>query len=154
MSKLLKEFYEIINEAPETEKTTLVKTDDNYRKNYSILLARTVVSFDELLGKISNNPGLEDVVTEVEELFEQMNTIYKASLEKLNNDDKREVQGMLRELKNSAEDDIIIDLQPELTTREKKELAKEKDIDVKNEVDEEKDNSENIYQRVQKYLRK
>lgn len=154
MSKLLKEFYEIINEAPETEKTTLVKTDDNYRKNYSILLARNVVSFDELLGKISNNPGLEDVVTEVEELFEQMNTIYKASLEKLNNDDKREVQGILRELKNSAEDDIIIDLQPELTTREKKELAKEKDIDVKNEVDEEKDNSENIYQRVQKYLRK
>lgn len=154
MSKLLKEFYEIINEAPETEKTTLVKTDDNYRKNYSILLAKTVVSFDELLGKISNNPGLEDVVTEVEGLFEQMNTIYKASLEKLNNDDKREVQGILRELKNSAEDDIIIDLQPELTTREKKELAKEKDIDVKNEVDEEKDNSENIYQRVQKYLRK
>lgn len=154
MSKLLKEFYEIINEAPETEKTTLVKTDDNYRKNYSILLARNVVSFDELLGKISNNPGLEDVVTEVEGLFEQMNTIYKASLEKLNNDDKREVQGMLRELKNSAEDDIIIDLQPELTTREKKELAKEKDIDVKNEVDEDKDNSEDIYQRVQKYLRK
>ena len=154
MSKLLKEFYEIINEAPETEKTTLVKTDDNYRKNYSILLARTVVSFDELLGKISNNPGLEDVVTEVEGLFEQMNTIYKASLEKLNNDHKREVQGFLRELKNSAEDDIIIDLQPELTTREKKELAKEKDIDVKNEVDEEKDNSEDIYQRVQKYLRK
>ena len=68
MSKLLKEFYEIINEAPETEKTTLVKTDDNYRKNYSILLAKTVVSFDELLGKISNNPGLEDVVTEVEGL--------------------------------------------------------------------------------------
>lgn len=154
MSKLLKEFYEIINEAPETEKTTLVKTDDNYRKNYSILLARTVVSFDELLGKISNNPGLEDVVTEVEGLFEQMNTIYKASLEKLNNDDKREVQGLLRELKNSAEDDVIIDLQPELTTREKKELAKEKDIDVKNEVDEDKDNSEDIYQRVQKYLRK
>lgn len=154
MSKLLKEFYEIINEAPETEKTTLVKTDDNYRKNYSILLARTVVSFDELLGKISNNPGLEDVVTEVEGLFEQMNTIYKASLEKLNNDDKREVQGFLRELKNSAEDDVIIDLQPEPTTREKKELAKEKDIDVKNEVDEDKDNSEDIYQRVQKYLRK
>lgn len=154
MSKLLKEFYEIINEAPETEKTTLVKTDDNYRKNYSILLARTVVSFDELLGKISNNPGLEDVVTEVEGLFEQMNTIYKASLEKLNNDDKREVQGILRELKNSAEDDVIIDLQPELTTREKKELTKEKDIDVKNEVDEDKDNSEDIYQRVQKYLRK
>lgn len=154
MSKLLKEFYEIINEAPETEKTTLVKTDDNYRKNYSILLAKTVVSFDELLGKISNNPGLEDVVTEVEGLFEQMNTIYKESLEKLNNDDKREVQGILRELKNSAEDDIIIDLQPELTTREKKELAKEKDIDVKNEVDEDKDNSEDIYQRVQKYLRK
>lgn len=154
MSKLLKEFYEIINEAPETEKTTLVKTDDNYRKNYSILLARTVVSFDELLGKISNNPGLEDVVTEVEELFEQMNTIYKASLEKLNNDDKREVQGILRELKISAEDGVIIDLQPELTTREKKELAKEKDIDVKNEVDEDKDNSEDIYQRVQKYLRK
>lgn len=154
MSKLLKEFYEIINEAPETEKTTLVKTDDNYRKNYSILLARTVVSFDELLGKISNNPGLEDVVTEVEGLFEQMNTIYKASLEKLNNDHKREVQGILRELKNSAEDDVIIDLQPELTTREKKELAKEKDIDVKNEVDEDKDNSEDIYQRVQKYLRK
>lgn len=154
MRKLLKEFYEIINEAPETEKTTLVKTDDNYRKNYSILLARTVVSFDELLGKISNNPGLEDVVTEVEGLFEQMNTIYKASLEKLNNDDKREVQGILRELKNSAEDDVIIDLQPELTTREKKELTKEKDIDVKNEVDEDKDNSEDIYQRVQKYLRK
>lgn len=154
MRKLLKEFYEIINEAPETEKTTLVKTDDNYRKNYSILLARTVVSFDELLGKISNNPGLEDVVTEVEGLFEQMNTIYNASLEKLNNDHKREVQGFLRELKNSAEDDIIIDLQPELTTREKKELAKEKDIDVKNEVDEDKDNSEDIYQRVQKYLRK
>lgn len=154
MSKLLKEFYEIINEAPETEKTTLVKTDDNYRKNYSILLARTVVSFDELLGKISNNPGLEDVVTEVEGLFEQMNTIYKASLEKLNNDDKREVQGILRELKNSAEDDVIIDLQPELTTREKKELAKEKDIDVKNEVDEDKDNSEDVYQRIQKYLRK
>lgn len=154
MRKLLKEFYEIINEAPETEKTTLVKTDDNYRKNYSILLARTVVSFDELLGKISNNPGLEDVVTEVEGLFEQMNNIYKASLEKLNNDDKREVQGFLRELKNSAEDDVIIDLQPELTTREKKELAKEKDIDVKNEVDEDKDNSEDIYQRVQKYLRK
>lgn len=154
MSKLLKEFYEIINEAPETEKTTLVKTDDNYRKNYSILLARTVVSFDELLGKISNNPGLEDVVTEVEGLFEQMNNIYKASLEKLNNDHKREVQGILRELKNSAEDDVIIDLQPELTTREKKELAKEKDIDVKNEVDEDKDNSEDIYQRVQKYLRK
>lgn len=154
MSKLLKEFYEIINEAPETEKTTLVKTDDNYRKNYSILLAKTVVSFDELLGKISNNPGLEDVVTEVEGLFEQMNTIYKASLEKLNNDHKREVQGFLRELKNSSEDDVIIDLQPELTTREKKELAKEKDIDVKNEVDEDKDNSENIYQRVQKYLRK
>lgn len=154
MSKLLKEFYEIINEAPETEKTTLVKTDDNYRKNYSILLAKNVVSFDELLGKISNNPGLEDVVTEVEGLFEQMNTIYKESLEKLNNDDKREVQGFLRELKNSAEDDIIIDLQPELTTREKKELTKEKDIDVKNEVDEDKDNSEDIYQRVQKYLRK
>lgn len=154
MSKLLREFYEIINEAPETEKTTLVKTDDNYRKNYSILLARTVVSFDELLGKISNNPGLEDVVTEVEELFEKMNTIYNASLEKLNDDHKREVQGILRELKNSAEDDVIIDLQPELTTREKKELAKEKDIDVKNEVDEDKDNSENIYQRVQKYLRK
>lgn len=154
MSKLLKEFYEIINEAPETEKTTLVKTDDNYRKNYSILLARTVVSFDELLGKISNNPGLEDVVTEVEGLFEQMNTIYKESLEKLNNDHKREVQGLLRELKNSSEDDVIIDLQPELTTREKKELAKEKDIDVKNEVDEDKDNSEDIYQRVQKYLRK
>ena len=154
MSKLLKEFYEIINEAPETEKTTLVKTDDNYRKNYSILLARTIVSFDELLGKISNNPGLEDVVTEVEGLFEQMNTIYKASLEKLNDDHKREVQGILRELKNSAEDDVIIDLQPELTTREKKELAKEKDIDVKNEVDEDKDNSEDIYQRVQKYLRK
>lgn len=154
MSKLLREFYEIINEAPETEKTTLVKTDDNYRKNYSILLARTVVSFDELLGKISNNPGLEDVVTEVEELFEKMNTIYNASLEKLNDDHKREVQGILRELKTSAEDDVIIDLQPELTTREKKELAKEKDIDVKNEVDEEKDNSENIYQRVQKYLRK
>ena len=154
MSKLLKEFYEIINEAPETEKTTLVKTDDNYRKNYSILLARTVVSFDELLGKISNNPGLEDVVTEVEGLFEQMNTIYNASLEKLNNDHKREVQGILRELKTSAEDDIIIDLQPELTTREKKELAKEKDIDVKNEVDEDKDNSEDIYQRIQKYLRK
>lgn len=154
MRKLLKEFYEIINEAPETEKTTLVKTDDNYRKNYSILLARTVVSFDELLGKISNNPGLEDVVTEVEGLFEQMNTIYNASLEKLNNDHKREVQGILRELKNSAEDNVIIDLQPELTTREKKELAKEKDIDVKNEVDEDKDNSEDIYQRVQKYLRK
>lgn len=154
MSKLLKEFYEIINEAPETEKTTLVKTDDNYRKNYSILLAKTVVSFDELLGKISNNPGLEDVVTEVEGLFEQMNNIYKASLEQLNDDHKREVQGFLRELKTSAEDDIIIDLQPELTTREKKELAKEKDIDVKNEVDEEKDNSEDIYQRVQKYLRK
>lgn len=154
MSKLLKEFYEIINEAPETEKTTLVKTDDNYRKNYSILLAKTVVSFDELLGKISNHPGLEDVVTEVEELFEQMNTIYKASLEKLNNDHKREVQGILRELKNSAENDVIIDLQPELTTREKKELAKEKDIDAKNEVDEDKDNSENIYQRIQKYLRK
>jgi len=154
MSKLLKEFYEIINEAPETEKTTLVKTDDNYRKNYSILLARTVVSFDELLGKISNNPGLEDVVTEVEGLFEQMNTIYKASLEKLNNDHKREVQGILRELKNSSEDGVIINLQPELTTREKKELAKEKDIDVKNEVDEDKDNSENIYQRIQKYLRK
>lgn len=154
MRKLLKEFYEIINEAPETEKTTLVKTDDNYRKNYSILLARTVVSFDELLGKISNNPGLEDVVTEVEGLFEQMNTIYNASLEKLNNDHKREVQGILRELKTSAEDDIIIDLQPELTTREKKELAKEKDIDVKNEVDEDKDNSEDIYQRIQKYLRK
>lgn len=154
MSKLLKEFYEIINEAPETEKTTLVKTDDNYRKNYSILLAKTVVSFDELIGKISNNPGLEDVVTEVEGLFEQMNTIYNASLEKLNNDHKREVQGILRELKNSAEDDVIIDLQPELTTREKKELAKEKDIDVKNEVDEDKDNSEDIYQRVQKYLRK
>lgn len=154
MSKLLKEFYEIINEAPETEKTTLVKTDDNYRKNYSILLARTIVSFDELLGKISNNPGLEDVVTEVEGLFEQMNTIYNASLEKLNNDHKREVQGFLRELKNSSEDGVIIDLQPELTTREKKELAKEKDIDVKNEVDEDKDNSENIYQRIQKYLRK
>lgn len=154
MRKLLKEFYEIINEAPETEKTTLVKTDDNYRKNYSILLAKTVVSFDDLLGKISNNPGLEDVVTEVEGLFEQMNTIYKASLEKLNNDHKREVQGILKELKNSAEDGVIIDLQPELTTREKKELAKEKDIDVKNEVDEDKDNSENIYQRVQKYLRK
>ncbi len=154
MRKLLKEFYEIINEAPETEKTTLVKTDDNYRKNYSILLARTVVSFDELLGKISNNPGLEDVVTEVEELFEQMNTIYKASLEKLNNDHKREVQGILRELKNSSEDGVIIDLQPELTTREKKELAKEKDIDAKNEVDEDKDNSEGIYQRIQKYLRK
>ncbi len=154
MSKLLREFYEIINEAPETEKTTLVKTDDNYRKNYSILLARTVVSFDELLGKISNNSGLEDVVTEVEGLFEQMNTVYKASLEKLNDDHKREVQGILRELKTSAENDVIIDLQPELTTREKKELAKEKDIDVKNEVDEEKDNSENIYQRVQKYLRK
>ena len=154
MSKLLKEFYEIINEAPETEKTTLVKTDDNYRKNYSILLAKTVVSFDELLGKISNNPGLEDVVTEVEELFEKMNTIYNASLEKLNDDHKREVQGILRELKTSAEDDVIIDLQPELTTREKKELAKEKDIDVKNEVDEDKDNSEDIYQRVQKYLRK
>ena len=99
MSKLLKEFYEIINEAPETEKTTLVKTDDNYRKNYSILLAKTVVSFDELLGKISNNPGLEDVVTEVEGLFEQMNTIYKASLEKLNNDDKREVQGIPKRIK-------------------------------------------------------
>lgn len=154
MSKLLREFYEIINEAPETEKTTLVKTDDNYRKNYSILLARTVVSFDELLGKISNNPGLEDLVTEVEGLFEQMNTIYNASLEKLNDDHKREVQGILRELKTSAENDVIIDLQPELTTREKKELAKEKDIDVKNEVDEDKDNSENIYQRVQKYLRK
>lgn len=154
MSKLLREFYEIINEAPETEKTTLVKTDDNYRKNYSILLARTVVSFDELLGKISNNPGLEDVITEVEGLFEQINTIYNASLEKLNDDHKREVQGILRELKNSSEDDVIIDLQPELPTREKKELAKEKDIDVKNEVDEEKDNSENIYQRVQKYLRK
>jgi len=154
MRKLLKEFYEIINEAPETEKTTLVKTDDNYRKNYSILLARTIVSFDELLGKISNNPGLEDVVTEVEGLFEQMNTIYNASLEKLNNDHKREVQGILRELKNSSEDGVIIDLQSELTTREKKELAKEKDIDVKNEVDEDKDNSENIYQRVQKYLRK
>ena len=85
---------------------------------------------------------------------EQMNTIYNASLEKLNNDHKREVQGILRELKTSAEDDIIIDLQPELTTREKKELAKEKDIDVKNEVDEDKDNSEDIYQRIQKYLRK
>lgn len=154
MSKLLKEFYEIINEAPETEKTTLVKTDDNYRKNYSILLARTVVSFDELLGKISNHPGLEDVVTEVEGLFEQMNTIYKASLEKLNDDHKREVKGILRELKTSAEDDVIIDLQPELPTREKKELAKEKDIDVKNEVDEDKDNSEDIYQRIHKYLRK
>lgn len=152
---LLKSIDLILNEKPETNRTTLIKNDTNYELTYVNLLSKTLVSLDEIIQKIEKHPGMAQTVSEATDLFDTLNDKFKDSMERLDKESLKEARSKFRELKELSKDEIVIDLRrDELTKDEKKEIKKEPDIDSKNEVDPDKDNSDERESLFKKYLRR
>lgn len=155
-SKILSGLFKVLSEEPEKEETIVVISDsdmNNPRLRYSKMLVNAIYDYETFLEDIKNMPDLDDLYETVSSHLKDDTIEYKNSLSKLSSKEVEEVEKTFKDLRKVLKtNDNEIDLSNELTKDELKKLNKEKEIDKKNEISEEKHNSDNVSSFIKKYM--
>lgn len=155
-SKILSGLFKVLSEEPEKEETIVVISDsdmNNPRLRYSKMLVNAIYDYETFLEDIKNMPDLDDLYEIVSSHLKDDIVEYKNSLSKLSSKEVEEVEKTFKDLRKMLKtSDNEIDLSNELTKDELKKLNKEKEIDEKNEISEEKHNSDNVSSFIKKYM--